>query len=74
VCVFCVSVKSNLGGSHDFGEECDVFCKSVVEDFANGKLEFGFRASEGWRVADRKTLAGVMMGFIKHLNVALFKQ
>jgi uncharacterized oxidoreductase len=68
------AVKSNLGGSHDFGEECDVFCKSVVEDFAKGKVEFGFRASEGWRVADRKTLAAVMMGFIKHLNIPLFKQ
>lgn len=33
------AVKTNLGGSHDFGEECDVFCAAVMKRVAAGELE-----------------------------------
>lgn len=48
------AVKSNLGGSHDFGEECDVFCEHVFKRFAAGEAEIGFNMSEGARLASRQ--------------------
>jgi len=40
------AVKTNLGGSHDFGEELDVYIQSVLEQLEAGALEttFGFSA------------------------------
>lgn len=31
------AVKSNLGGSHDYGEDCDEFCDHVFKRFAAGE-------------------------------------
>ena len=50
------AVKSNLGGSHDYGEECDEFCDHVFKRFAAGEAEVGFTMSEKARLADRETL------------------
>ena len=50
------AVKSNLGGSHDYGEECDEFCEHVFKRFAAGEAEVGFRMSEQGRLADRAGL------------------
>lgn len=47
------AVKSNLGGGHDVGEECDVFCQHVLERFAAGEAEIGFNFSEKARLASR---------------------
>ena len=60
------AVKSNLGGSHDFGEECDVFCHHVYERFAAGELEFGFNWSEKNRLAGRHDHAKEMVGLMHH--------
>ena len=50
------AVKSNLGGSHDYGEECDEFCEHVFKRFAAGEAEVGFTMSEKARLADRATI------------------
>ena len=47
------AVKSNLGGSHDYGEECDVFCDHVFKRFAAGESEIGFTLAEDARNASR---------------------
>ncbi len=47
------SVKSNLGGRHDTGEETDVFCDHVFKRFAAGEAEIGFNFSEKARLAAR---------------------
>ena len=47
------AVKSNLGGSHDYGEECDEFCAHVFKRFAAGEAEVGFNMSEEARLDDR---------------------
>ena len=48
------AVKSNLGGSHDYGEDCDVFCEHVFKRFAGGESEIGFTLAESSRIASRK--------------------
>ena len=67
-------VKSNLGGTHDFGEECDEFCCSVVASFAEGKVEFGFKQSEAARMADRPMRYKMMQGVIKLLHTKSIQQ
>ena len=47
------AVKTNLGGSHDFGEECDEFCAHVFKRFAAGEAEIGSTMSEKARLASR---------------------
>ncbi|CAE8735778.1 unnamed protein product [Polarella glacialis] len=66
------AVKSNLGGSHDFGEECDVFCAAVMERVAAGELEVGFGFSESGRLADRVTNQQAMVGISKQMNVQTY--
>jgi len=39
------AVKTNLGGSHDFGEELDVYIQSVLEQLEAGALETTFGLS-----------------------------
>ena len=50
------AVKSNLGGSHDYGEDRAEFCRHVFSRLAEGELEVGFRASEEARLASRAEL------------------
>lgn len=47
------AVKSNLGGSHDFGEDADEFAQSVFQRFLNGEQEVGFKISEMFRTKSR---------------------
>ena len=68
------AVKSNLGGSHDFGEDCDEFCKAMVAEFASGKVEFGYKMSEMARNADRKKKSEAQMGMNQQLHLVNFKQ
>jgi uncharacterized oxidoreductase len=56
------AVKSNLGGSHAFGEECDEFCGHVMSRIADGELEVGFKFAEQARQADRITLNNMSNG------------
>jgi len=58
------AVKSNLGGSHDFGEECDEFCAHVYERFVAGELEFGYKFSDMGRLGSRQDRAKAMMGML----------
>ena len=41
------AVKTNLGGSHDFGEELAEYVDSVIEQLATGAPEVSFRMSAG---------------------------
>lgn len=50
------AVRSNLGGSHDYGEDTAEFCQNVFSRFAKGELEIGFRASDEARLASRDKL------------------
>mmetsp|Transcript_50376 Transcript_50376/g.107028 ORF Transcript_50376/g.107028 Transcript_50376/m.107028 type:complete len:269 (+) Transcript_50376:90-896(+) len=67
------AVKSNLGGAHDFGEECDEFCAAVMARVAAGEQEVGFRLSENARLSDRVANTNMMMGMAKTLNLVPFK-
>jgi uncharacterized oxidoreductase len=53
------AVKSNLGGSHDFGEELDEYVADAMDKFASGRDEFGYKFSEAGRLADRATTDGM---------------
>jgi len=68
------AVKSNLGGSHDFGEEPDEFCQHVVARFAAGELEFGYKFSETARLNGREDLQKTSLGLMKHQNIQPVKQ
>jgi len=59
------AVKSNLGGSHDFGEDCDEFCAHVYGKFVEGELEFGYKFSDMGRMGSRQDHAKAMMGMMK---------
>jgi len=51
------AVKSNLGGSHDFGEDTDVFCAAVFDRMMlRGEPEVGYQMSETSRKATRQQL------------------
>ncbi len=54
------AVKSNIGGSHDFGEECDVYCAATMDRVQAGENEVGFNYSETARLADRSKIATMM--------------
>lgn len=56
------AVKSNLGGSHDYGEDCGEFCKHVFKRFAAGESEIGFTLSEEARNASRVHNEKVALG------------
>lgn len=47
------AVKTNLGGGHDFGEDCNVFCDNVFKRFVAGEAEIGFNNSDTWRLQAR---------------------
>ena len=49
------AVNTDLGGKglHDFGEPLDAYADSAFEGLAAGKLEIGYKMSEGLRTADR---------------------
>jgi uncharacterized oxidoreductase len=64
------ATKSNLGGGHDFGEECEDVCKAVVEGMANGMLEVGYGMADQWRlVGDRDAVEANMRGVGEWVHV-----
>jgi len=67
------AVKSNLGGAHDFGEEADEFCSSVVARFVAGEQEFGFKMSDIGRLASRAETQKMSLGIMKSLNIQPIK-
>ena len=66
------AVKSNLGGSHDFGEDPDEFAQHCVSEFKAGKLEFGFKFSDAARTVDRKKQAEMMLKLMHDTKVKPF--
>jgi uncharacterized oxidoreductase len=66
------AVKSNLGGSHDFGEECDVYCAATMDRVQAGENEVGFSSSEAMRLADRSAIQVRMGDVAKMLNTPRF--
>jgi uncharacterized oxidoreductase len=54
------AVKTNLGGSHDFGEELDEYSVATMDRIAAGEMEVGYKFSEMARNADRATLDNMM--------------
>jgi len=66
------AVKSNLGGSHDFGEETDEYCASAMQNLAAGHEEFGYKFSESGRNADRATLNTMSANLAEKSNVPKF--
>ncbi|KAJ1462452.1 hypothetical protein M885DRAFT_475603 [Pelagophyceae sp. CCMP2097] len=67
------AVKTNLGGSHDFGEECDAFCKHVMQLVSEGHEEAAFNFSEVARTADRNKLDQMMESVAAGSHVVKFK-
>lgn len=53
------AVKTNLGGSHDFGEDLQEYCEATMERVEAGEVEVGYKFSEQARNADRATLDGM---------------
>eukprot|EP00978_Attheya_sp_CCMP212_P015346 scaffold39580_cov62-Attheya_sp.AAC.4 len=68
------AVKTNLGGSHDFGEECDEFCNHVMQRVQDGEQEVGFKFSEVGRLADRAVLDQMSAGMVNMMHVQPFQQ
>lgn len=54
------AVKSNLGGSHAFGEDLDEYVQATMDRIEAGETEVGYNFSERARLADRDTLDGMM--------------
>jgi uncharacterized oxidoreductase len=50
------AVKTNLGGSHDFGEELDVFADSIIEQLKANVQEAAFGTAKGALRASRDDL------------------
>jgi uncharacterized oxidoreductase len=63
------AVKTNLGGSHDFGEDCDEYCAATMARVAAGEPEVGYKYSDVARAADRATLDDMMLSLATTMNV-----
>lgn len=63
------AVKTDLGGSHDFGEDCAEFCAHVMGLLEQGHDECAFKMSEAARTADRATLDTMMLGVASSMHV-----
>lgn len=63
------AVKTNLGGSHDFGEDCGEFCAHVMARVAAGEQEVGYKMSDTARVADRVATQQSIEGMSKMMQV-----
>jgi uncharacterized oxidoreductase len=63
------AVKTNLGGSHDFGEDCDEYCLATMDRVAAGEAEVGYKFSEAARLGDRATRDGMMENLAGMMNV-----
>ena len=63
------AVKTNLGGSHDFGEDCDEYCAATMERVAAGEPEVGYKFSDMARAADRDQSIAMMLQLASTMNV-----
>lgn len=54
------AVRSNLGGSHDYGHPCDEFCRAVFARIAQGESEIGYKESDEWRLAPRDKMLSIL--------------
>jgi uncharacterized oxidoreductase len=68
------AVKSNLGGSHDFGEDLNEYVVATMDRLEAGELEVGFNMSEKARLADRATLDDMMLSLCNNMKVQKFSQ
>ena len=67
------AVKTNLGGSHDFGEELEEFCDATMKRVLAGQeVEVGYRFSDQARLADRTTREGMMEYLATSMKTPLF--
>jgi uncharacterized oxidoreductase len=66
------AVKTNLGGSHDFGEELDVYMAATMDRMEAGEAEVGFGFSETARLADRATVEGLMANMATMMHVTKY--
>jgi uncharacterized oxidoreductase len=66
------AVKTNLGGSHDFGEELDVYAAATMDRVEAGEAEVGFGFSETARLADRATVEGMMENLATTMHVTKY--
>ena len=64
------AVKSGLHPT--FGEDCDVYCRSVADNLVAGRLEFGYKASEEFRLADRQWLQQKAIEWMPRQNIVTF--
>lgn len=53
------AVRTNLGGSHDFGEPLDVYCDAVMAQLAEGRPECTYGFSAKGSQASRAELDGI---------------
>jgi len=67
------AVKSNLGGSHDFGEPTDEFCSAVFDLFRKGHKEIGYKMSEEGRLASREEINKRFEAMAKFLHAPTFE-
>jgi uncharacterized oxidoreductase len=66
------AVKTNLGGSHAFGEDLDEYVAATMDRVQAGEPEVGFKFSETARLADRATLDGMMNQLATSMHVAKY--
>lgn len=66
------AVKSNLGGSHDFGEDLNEYVAATMDRFQTGETEVGFKMSEMARTADRVTLDDMMRKITAMMHVTKY--
>ena len=64
------AVKSGLHPT--FGEDTDEYCRSVVDNFVVGKLEFGYKGSEEMRLADRQWLQQKAIEWMPRMGIVKF--
>ncbi|CAF4459815.1 unnamed protein product [Didymodactylos carnosus] len=65
------AVKTDLGGSHDFGEDLDEFCDHVFGRMKQGEQEIGYKTSEEARLSSREKLDQMFQGVNNHLKKVL---
>lgn len=66
------AVKTNLGGSHDFGEDLDEYIVATMDRMAAGEPEVGYKFSETARTADRATLDQLMNQLAANMHTTKF--
>ena len=66
------AVKTNLGGSHDFGKDLNECAQPTMDRFEAGETEIGYKFSDTARLADRSALDGMMNHLASTMQVEKF--